>query len=347
LRDSDNDGAIDQEVRFFDRGGTGLGLDGGFLYFGAPTEIVRFPIGKEKLGPLGAVESVVSGFPAQSAHNTKSLAIAPGKWLFVNVGAPSNACQKRSRTRGSPGLDPCPQLNRHAGIWRFPLNQLNQRFGGKPYVTGVRNAVALDWDATNQALYTIPHGRDQLHDLWPDRFSEEDSAELPAEELFQVEEGDNLGWPYCYFDHRQNKKVLTPEYGGDGDEVGRCDQFKRPIVGFPGHWAPNDILIYSGTQFPARYKNGAFIAFHGSWNRHPFPQQGYKVVFVAYDEGSKMLGDSWSEFAGGFAGPGPIGSSGDARFRPMGLAEGPDGALYIVDSVKGRVWRVVRAHAME
>ncbi|WP_226989234.1 sorbosone dehydrogenase family protein [Desulfuromonas sp. TF] len=184
----------------------------------------------------------------------------------------------------------------------------------------------------------VQHGRDQLHQLWPELFSVEQSAELPAEELFRVDKGDDFGWPYCYYDRKKGKKVLAPEYGGDGEKVGRCDKFEKPIAAFPGHWAPNGLLFYTADQFPERYRGGAFIAFHGSWNRAPLPQQGYKVVFVPFSGGAPS--GAGEDFATGFAGDRPVQSSGDARYRPMGLAQGPDGTIYISETEEGHTWRV-------
>lgn len=110
-------------------------------------------------------------------------------------------------------------------------------------------------------------------------------------------------------------------------------------MGFPGHWAPNDLLFYKGEQFPERYKGGAFVAFHGSTNRGPYPQSGYFIAFVPFENGHPT-GD-WEVFANGFAGTDLIANVSDAEFRPMGLAEGPDGSLYISDSKEGRIWRVM------
>ena len=95
----------------------------------------------------------------------------------------------------------------------------------------------------------------------------------------QVSEGDDFGWPYCYYSVEEKKLVLAPEYGGDGKKVDRCAQKKEPVATFPGHWAPNALFFYTGSALPAKYKNGAFIAFHGSWNRAPEPQAGFNVVF--------------------------------------------------------------------
>ncbi len=133
--------------------------------------------------------------------------------------------------------------------------------------------------------------------------------------------------------------MLAPEYGGNGGmAVGPCADKKQPIASFPAHWAPNDLTLYNGQTFPARYRGGAFIAFHGSWNRAPFPQAGYNVVFVPFAAGSAT--GQFEIFANGFA-PGTLMSPGQAAHRPSGVAVGPNGELYVTDDVHGRIWRVV------
>jgi glucose/arabinose dehydrogenase len=158
-------------------------------------------------------------------------------------------------------------------------------------------------------------------------------ANEPAEELVQLERGADYGWPYCYFDLGQQKLVLAPEYGGDGKTVGLCADKRAPIAAFPAHWAPNDLLLYDGHQFPAAYQGGAFIAFHGSGAP---VQAGYNVVFQPLANG-KASGP-FVVFADGFAGAVKLPDR--AAHRPSGLAVGPDGALYISDDRRGRIWRV-------
>src|SRR5207245_7444751 len=128
---------------------------------------------------------------------------------------------------------------------------------------------------------------------------------------------------------------LAPEYGGDGKQAGRCAQKKEPAVAFPGHWAPDGLTLYDGTQFPARYRGGAFIAFHGSWNRAPLPQAGYKVVFVPFKDGTPIGATTYETFADGFWNADPAGP----KHRPVGVAGGPDGTLYQTDAGEGRGWR--------
>jgi glucose/arabinose dehydrogenase len=238
-------------------------------------------------------------------------------------------------------MDPCPILELHGGIWRFKADQLNQDQAkdGYRYATGIRNAVAITWNNQEDKLYALQHGRDQLSQFYPQYYSEDQGAELPAEEFLLIEDGSNFGWPYCYYDGQQKKKVLAPEYGGDGKKIYGCTSSNDPILSFPGHLAPNDVLFYTGNMFPEKYKNGAFIAFHGSWNRAPKPQEGFYVAFVPF-KGSIPEGE-WEIFASGFTGVDQVNSTNDAKHRPCGLAQAPDGSLFVTDDAKGRIYRIM------
>lgn len=344
LRDTDGDGVADTTAYFGEYTGTGIALYNGHLYFAPDTAVVRYSMEGVDLVPDSEPEIVVSGFPNQSSHAAKPITFDGQENLYVNIGAPSNACQEESRTPGSPGMDPCPQLEWQGSVWRFDANTPGQTLqeDGYKYATGYRNAVALEWNSGESQLYLVQHGRDQLNSLWPDYFDEEDNAELPAEEFFKVDDGDNFGWPYTYYDPFRGEKMMNPEYGGDGETPAPEGEYEDPIVAFPGHWAPNDLIFYDGDQFPEEYSGGALIAWHGSWNRAPLPQQGYRVSFVPFD-GADPAGDEYQTFADGFAGTDSLQSPGNAEHRPMGLAQGPDGSVYIVDSMKGKLWRVFYA----
>ncbi len=338
LRDSDGDGRVDEQASFGPEGGTGMEIRDGHLYFATNSAVLRYRLG-EGLEPVAGPDTLVYGLPDQNSHTAKSIALGPDGALFVNVGSPTNACQPigRDREAGVMGVDPCPQLDTRAGVWRFAADRLRQtQAQGERWATGIRNAVALAWNPADDALYAAQHGRDQL-DLWPG-FDAEDNSVGPAEELQRLSRGADFGWPYCYYDTRLNKRVLSPEYGGDGQEVGRCAGKQAPVVAFPGHWAPNDLLFYTGDHFPERYRGGAFVAFHGSWNRSPV-QQGYRVAFVPFQGGQPA--QEWETFADDFAGPQPPPSPGEAEHRPMGMAQGPDGALYVTDSQAGTIWKIV------
>ena len=341
LRDTNNDVKADIIEYFGDYPGTGIGLHKGYLYFGSDREVMRYPLNQGDFLPDLTPEVIATGFPVQNQHEVKPFTFDNDGNIYVNVGAPSNACMEQMRTKGSPGMDPCPQLERQAGIWRFKddVADQDQVEDGYRYATGLRNSVALDWNDNSDYLYVVQHGRDQLHQFFPDMYSVEDNAQLPAEEFFLLEDGSDGGWPYCYYNQLTNKKVLAPEYGGDRDKVERCEETIDPIMVFPGHVAPNDLIFYRGDQFPEKYKNGAFIAFHGSWNRSPLEQEGYYVVFVPF-EGAYPSGE-WEIFADNFDQVDEVLSPSDAVYRPCGLAEGPDGSLYVVDSRKGKVWKIM------
>jgi glucose/arabinose dehydrogenase/cytochrome c5 len=344
LKDTDGDGKADVVSRFGDTvtqgaaGGTGIALYNGALYVEANDRIVRYKLPESGVVPTDPTETIVSGLPLTGDHPMHPFAINAKGELFVDVATATNSCQQANRMPKSPGLQPCTELETRGGIWRYDANKTGQTFSpAERYATGIRNADGIAIDPQDQSLYAAQQGRDELSENWPDLYQPKQGASLPAEELIRVEQGADYGWPECYFDGTQKKLVLAPEYGGDGGKkIGVCADKKPPIAWFPAHWAPNDLLIYAGDGFPAAYRGGAFIAFHGSWNRAPFPQGGYNVVFQPL-AGGKPSGTSVI-FADGFAGAKK--DPGGAAHRPSGVAAGPDGSLYISDDQNGRIWRV-------
>ena len=338
LRDANGDGKFESKESFDADSVTGIAIRNGYLYLAKKNSVERYKMTPGQLKPAGQPEVVVSGLEGVQQHGDKGIAFDGKGSLYVNVGAPSNACQNPDRRPQVNGQDPCPLLEQHGGIWKFDENKLGQKQSdGVRYATGLRQMPAITWHDT--ALYIAMNNRDQLDVFWPGKFTAQENAERPAEPLYRAEQGSNFGWPYCFFDYGQKKLLLNPEYGGDGKAVGRCTQFTPPIAAFPAHWAPVDIMFYTGTQFPEHYRNGAFIAFHGSWNRVPMPMEGYNVTFQPFS-GGKPSGN-FEVFANGFAGKTPLMAPNDAAFRADGVAQGPDGSLYISDSQKGRIWRVV------
>lgn len=341
LRDTNGDGAADV-VEHFGRGDahTGMAIHGNHLYYSSATAVYAIEL-DDNLVPAGNSELVVGGFGnSGGGHSGKPITFDDEGHMYVQAGVPSNACQEMPRTAGSPGMNPCPQLEQFGGVWRFSADSRNQDqlADGIHYSTGHRNAVALEWNSLSNELFLVMHGRDQLDTLFPERFSAAERAELPAEEFHALHQGSNLGWPYTYYDPMRGERMVSPEYGGDGETAAEAGRYQDPLIGFPAHWAPNDLLFYTGTQFPERYRGGAFIAFHGSWNREPEVQGGYAVVFVPMRDG-RPSGD-WEIFADDFEGPSPITSPASAAHRPTGLAQGPDGALYITDDQGGRIWKL-------
>jgi glucose/arabinose dehydrogenase len=339
LRDKNDDGLIDDVLSFGNYRGTGLLLHNGYLYTSSFAEVFRY-----KLDADGNVtnpenpETIVKGLTNGRQHNTKSITTDGKGNLYVNIGAPSNSCQEEDRKAGSKGMDPCPILDTAGGIWQFKMDKQNQSYAESVrYATGIRNVVGLNWNKEVNELFVMQHGRDQL-DMF-EQYSAKENADLPAEEMFLVKKGFNGGWPYCYFDLKENKKLLAPEYGGDRKTQGRCAEMGQPVVAFPAHTAPNGLLFYTGDQFPSAYKNGAFVAFHGSWNRAPEKQEGYFVAFQPFKNGKPN--GKWEIFANGFAGVDAVMSTREAKHRPCGLAQDAQGNLYVTDDVKGTIYKIV------
>ena len=331
FRDRNGDGKPDERATFGPAGGNDVKLHGGYLYFALNDRVVRYRVDTEQLEPAGKEEVVVAELPNDGGHQAKSLAFGAGGAMYVNIGSKTNSCQKTDRLPSSPGHDPCTELERRGGIWRFSADRLNQRFAdGDRFATGLRNAMALAAEPGSGALFAAVNGRDQLSDNWG--FSDEVNANNPAEELVRVEKDGDYGWPYCYYSNQYKKKVLAPEYGGDGQKVGRCGTSKNPVMAFPGHWAPMALAFYTATAFGPAYRNGLFVAFRGSWNRDPLPQEGYRVVFVPFANG-RPTGE-YSTFA--------TEKTGHTSLRATGVAVGPDGSLYISADQNGKIWRVMK-----
>ncbi len=343
LRDTKHDGHADMIKRFGDSlanggaGGTGIALYKGALYAESKDKIVKYAMDSSFV-PTGAPTTVVSGLPLGGDHPMHPFVIDSAGQMFMDVGTKTNSCQMKNRTLKSPGITPCTELDTRGGIWSYDANKTAQTFSpAGRYATGIRNAVGIAFDGSGQ-LYSTQHGRDQLGDNWAGLYTPQQGADLPAEELLKIVKGGDYGWPKCYFDSSQQKLVLAPEYGGDGGKaVGDCGTKIEPVKYFPAHWAPDALVFYKGSQFPSSYTGGAFIAFHGSWNRAPQPQEGYRVVFVPFSGGSPK-GD-YETFANDFAGT-PHPQPTTAKYRPSGLAVAPDGSLYISDDAHGRIWHV-------
>ena len=337
LRDADGDGKAESITGFGSYAGTGIAIKDGFLYASSDQDVFRYAIDANGNVNGEANTRIVHDLVNKGQHAAKALTLDNAGNIYVVVGAPSNDCQEKDRTKGSPGRNPCSILDSAGGIWQFKANGSEQSYAqGVRYATGLRNVVGMTWNSQVNDLYAMQHGRDMLFQFYPELYSQQDGALNPAEEFFRLKPGADAGWPYCYYDNNKKAKLLNPEYGGDRVKAGDCGGKTQSIVQFPGHMAPNGLLFYTGSAFPEKYRNGAFIAFHGSWNRSPEPQEGYFVVFQPMKDGQPN-GD-WEVFADGFAGDkkDPRG----AKYRPCGLAQGPDGALYVSDDQKGRIWKI-------
>lgn len=327
LKDTNGDGKFDQQNAFGDYPGTGIFIKNDYLYASSNDDVYRYRLDSkgEVINP-NEPEKIIVGLVNKNRDNAKSIAVDNNGNIYVNVGSSLGACLIDPASKKSPY--PCPLLDSVGGIWQFKTNKLNQQYkDAVRYATGFKHVVGLDWNNKTNSLFIMQHGRDQLHDLFPEYYTAEQASLLPAETMYEVRKGSDGGWPYVYYDHFQNKKILSPEYGGDGKKTGG-EKAIDPIVAFPAHLAPNALLFYNGTRFPQKYRNGAFVAFHA---KSAELQKGYFVAFVPFKNG-KPAG-KWETFADGF-------TIDKDQHKPCGLATAPDGSIYVSDDAKGTIYRI-------
>jgi glucose/arabinose dehydrogenase len=333
LRDENKDGKIDKTEMFGDYPGTGIIIKNGYLYASSNTGVFRYKLNeKEEIINIDAPEKIVEGLVDKGRDNAKPFVLDNVGNLYVTVGSYNDPCREKGTGKG---MMPCTILDSAGGIWQFNASKLNQAYSdGKRYATGVKNAVGTAWNNKTNTLFATIHGRGQFHDFYPQYYTPKQSQELPAETLYELKEGDDAGWPYIYYDQFQKKKIVAPEYGGDGKMTGG-EKAINPLITFPAHLGPNDLLFYTGKMFPAKYRNGAFVAFHG---QSPELKKGYFVAFVPFING-KPTG-KWEIFADNFAGTDLVKPTGPIQHRPCGLAQGPDGALYVSDDLGGTIFKI-------
>ena len=197
---------------------------------------------------------------------------------------------------------------RRAAITRYRADGADER----RFATGLRNAVGLAIHPATGALWATVNERDWRGD------------ELPPDYVTEVREGGFYGWPDCFA--AGGRAVPDDEAGGD---AGRCRGMALPTLEIPAHSAPLGLAFYTGTAFPPEYRGSLFVALHGSWNRSV--PTGYKVVRVPFRDGRPGAPE---DFVTGWLAGGAV------TGRPVGLAVGADGALFVSDDGAGRVWRI-------
>ncbi len=321
--------------------GTGIRVYNGALYAATGTGVVRFALG-DGLVPSAAPQTIVDGLTATN----HPIALDGRGNLYVSIdggGGTANCPDPNAPKDGKPvGLKPCPLLETRGGVWRFSDSKPGQTLAdGEHFATGVRNMSALAW-RSDDALYGAWHGRDGTARTWPELLTPADDDAI-ADEMFRITRGTDMGWPYTYWDGVRKMRLQAPDYGGDGKSAPKDGNYARPVAAFaPQRPAVLDLTFYNGRQFPRSYRGGAFLAMHGGGSDgsvRPDGHAGYNVMFVPFS-GNGRAGTPVA-FADGFAGPTP----GDkniktAAYRPVGVAVGADGALYVADSNKGKIWRI-------
>ncbi|MGF1540376.1 MAG: PQQ-dependent sugar dehydrogenase [Pleurocapsa sp.] len=308
LQDQDNDGVAETRQIFGDRSNNlnqpfGMTFASGSFYVANTGEVLRFDYqpGQLKLEGTGtAITQLTPG--GYNQHWTRNIVTAPdGKKLYVSVGSASNVE---------------PEALPRASIQVMNLDGSER----STYAYGLRNPVGLDFHPVTGKLYATINERDLLgDDLVPDYFT-------------QIEFGGFYGWPYAYL----SPDLLDPRrmIGDRSEKPELAAQTITPDVLFQAHSAALGLQFYDQKQFPAKYRNGAFVAFRGSWNRDR--GTGYKIVFVPFDNNNQPLG-YYEDFLRGFL-VNPDGP--DTLARPVGLLVLPDGSLLLAEDGNGRIYRI-------
>jgi glucose/arabinose dehydrogenase len=265
----------------------GLAFRGSDLYIAGRAGVSRLSY------PGGQPTALFSNMPQGGDHNNRALALSKSGAIFVSSGSSCNVCD-----------EPDP---RFATVLRYDPTGGT----GRIYASGLRNASGLAFDESGR-LWAVINGRDNIGD------------DLPPEELVEIKDGGNYGWPYCYA--APGGRVPNPEY----NDQSKCSRTVHPGFLYQAHSAPLQITFYDGKQFPQAYRGAAFVAMHGSWNRSV--KTGYKVVAIFFKDGKP---DHAQDFVTGF-----LGSDQSVSGRPVGVAVGQDGSLYISDDLNGAIYRV-------
>ena len=301
LRDADGDGVAETRSAFLTglNSPFGMALVGESFYVANTDALVRFAY-RDGQTQLSAAGNKVADLPAGplNHHWTKNVLASPdGTRLYVTVGSNSNAAEH--------GMEKEAQ--------RAAILEIDPRTGAtRVFASGLRNPNGLAWHPETRELWTVVNERDEL------------GSDLVPDYLTSVREGGFYGWPYSYFGRHVDERV-TPQ---------RPDLVAQAIVpdfALGAHVAPLGLAFYDGTLYPQRYRGGAFVGQHGSWNRRP--RSGYNVVFIPFANG-RPAGPP-EEILAGF-----VDEDGRARGRPVGVAVDRSGALLVADDVGNAVWRI-------
>jgi glucose/arabinose dehydrogenase len=273
----------------------GLAFWRNYLYVAETNSVKRYPYDAKAL-TVGAGQEVVK-VPGGGNHWTRAIVFdRAGQKMYVSVGSSGN-------------IAPDPEE-------RAAINRYNPDGSGHEiYAAGTRNPSSIHWYPNSDTLWATVIERDGLGD------------NLPPDYLTHIQQGGFYGWPWAYFGPH-----AEPRHNGQHPEL--VQKTITPDVALPAHNSPLDFAFYTGTQFPAEYRGGAFVTLHGTWNRSQ--RAGYKVVYVPFQNG-KPSGAPKDFLTGWMIAPG----NKDVWGRPVGVMGLPDGSLLVSDDGGKKIWRVV------
>lgn len=293
LLDSNSDGRADEKKTIASGINVvhGVAIHDGKLYLCGEKELYESNLDGSDL------QKLISNLPEGGQHPNRTIGFGPDGMLYISIGSDCNNCKESN-----------PEL---AAILQVTKDGSSRKIFAK----GLRNTIGFGWHPETKVMWGMDHGSDGLGD------------DLPPDELNQLQRGD-YGWPYCY--NKQKIDPTAPEPVGTTKQL-YCQLTKPSTLDYQAHSAPIAMVFYTGKQFPPQYKNNAFIAFHGSWNRSV--PTGFKVALLKFENGNPT---GFEDFLTGF-----LNNNGKNQFgRPAGLAVTNDGALLISDDSNGIIYRV-------
>jgi glucose/arabinose dehydrogenase len=300
LKDTNQDGTADEQkvfIKGYDKV-HGMAIEGPKLYFIALKKVYATDL-KQEEGKETNVLTLIEGLPDVGQHENRSMAIGPDNMLYIAVASNCNSC-----------VDPNKMM---ATMQRAKLDGTEL----KTFAKGLRDTIGFDWHPETKEFFGMDHGTDWLGD------------EFPREELNQLTEGKDYGWPFCWNDKKADENFIRNPEGSTKEEF--CKKSEPPVLTYAAHAAPIAMKFYNGAMFPGDYKGSAFVAFHGSWNRAK--PSGYNVARVVFKNGKP---DKFEDFMTGF-----LTDKGKSQFgRPAGLAVLKDGSLLVSDDSAGVIYRV-------
>ncbi len=293
----DTDGDFKADKRWVIASGlnmpNGVAFKDGDLYVAEVSRIIKFKDIENSLSKPPAPEVVYDKYPTETHHGWKYIAFGPDGKLYVPVGAPCNICESKDAVYAS-------------------ITRINQDGTGmEVFASGVRNTVGFTWHPETKALWFTDNGRDMMGDDVP-----------PCELNTAPSAGLNFGYPYCH-----GGTINDPEFGNKKP----CSDFVKPVQNLNAHVAPLGVKFYTGTMFPQTYRNQAFIAEHGSWNRTK--KSGHLVSLVKLENGQSV---GYETFAEGWLDH----ETQEAWGRPVDILVMPDGSMLVSDDKGGMIFRI-------
>lgn len=296
LRDKDNDGTSDEQQTVAKIPEVhGLAIHDSTIYLASTKKLWRMPMERGRFGPPQEFATLPDG----GQHPRRTIGFGPDGMLFVSIGSTCNACQEL--------------MPEHAAMVRMKPDGSAR----KVFARGLRNTIGFAWHPETREFWGMDHGSDHRGD------------NVPSEELNRIVEDADYGWPFCYESNQVD--LITTASPEKGTKEEHCAKAKAPALMFQAHMAPIGFVFYTGDQFPAEYRNDAFVSFRGSWNRKP--AAGYKVMRVRFKDGQPV---SAEDFLASF-----LIENGQAHFgRLAGLAVANDGSLLLAEDTNGIIYRI-------